>query len=117
MDIQPLQTVYRDGNLHISLDGPFTSETALQLSNTIATDYYGEGNIFVHTGRVSAISPQSRVTFEEMTEILALPRKKIYLTGQNGLKIGPNKVRVIVYDPLDKGCCGNCHDGEHSADT
>ncbi|MBM9612837.1 hypothetical protein JWJ90_00895 [Desulfobulbus rhabdoformis] len=117
MNVQALQTVYRDGNLHISLDGPFTSEMALQLSNTIATDYCGEGIIFVHTGRITAISPQSRTTFEKMTEILDLPRKKIYLTGQNGLKIGPNKVRVIVYDPLDKGCCGNCHDGEHSTDT
>lgn len=113
--MKPIQTIYREGNLHISLDGPFTAEAALQLSNAIATDYCGQGNIFVHTGRITAISPQSRATFESMVEILDLPRKKIFLTGRNGLKIGPNHVRVIVYDPLDKGCCGNCSDeGEHS---
>nr|WP_321465102.1 hypothetical protein [uncultured Desulfobulbus sp.] len=106
----------QNGHLHINLNGHFTAETALQLSNAIARNYFGEGRIFIHTGKIASISPQSRRTFSDMIDILDLPPEKMYLTGSPGLKIGPDKSRVIVYGKANSGCAGGgcddctCHD-------
>ncbi|WP_448871248.1 hypothetical protein [Desulfobulbus propionicus] len=108
MHPKTIQADQRNGNLHINLDGQFTAETALQLTSTIARAYSGKGNIFIHTARVTAIAPESRSAFADQISLLGLPQEKMYLTGVKGLDISPDKLRVIVYEKREKGCCGKC---------
>jgi hypothetical protein len=117
MHAQAIQADQRNGNLHINLDGQFTAETAVQLTSTIARSYSGQGNIFIHTAKVTAIAPESRTAFADQMHVLGLPQDKMYMTGVKGLEISPDKGRVIVYEKKKKGCCGkcrncSCHDKE-----
>jgi len=108
MQTPPLQADQRNGNLHINLDGHFSTEIALQLSSTIARVYSGRGNIFIHTAQVTTIAPESRKTLSDQISLLGLPREKMYMTGIKGLDISPDKGRVIVYEKRKKGSCGKC---------
>ena len=104
-----IQTNYRNGNLHINLKGYFNMETALKLSNSIARHYCGQGKIFIHTNLITTITPESRRTFAEMTNILGLPPEKMFLTGANGIQIGPDKSKVIIYKNNSDSCsCSDC---------
>lgn len=106
----PIHTDQRNGNLHVNLHGHFTPEIAAELPSTIARLYRGTGNIFIHTAKVTAVTPGSRSVFAHYLQLLDLPREKMYLTGIKGLDISPDKGRVIVYEKKKKGCCGRCRD-------
>jgi len=108
MQSPAIQFDQRNGNLHINIDGHFSSEIALQLSNTIARSYSGRGNIFIHTAKVTTIAPESRTILANQIITLGLPHEKMYMTGIKGLDISPDKGRVIVYEKRQKGSCGKC---------
>lgn len=105
-----IDAAHRNGNLHIRLHGHFSPQAAADVTATIAQDYHGRGNIFIHTAEVTSVAAQSRQILADQIERLALPRENLYLTGPKGLDIGPEKIRVIVYEKRKKGCCGRCHD-------
>ena len=108
MQTHAIQADQRNGNLHINLDGHFSPEMALQLTTTIASRYSGQGNIFIHTAKVTTIAPESRTALADQISILGLPQEKMYMTGIKGLDISPDQGRVIVYEKRKKGCCGKC---------
>lgn len=100
----------RKGNLHISLGGEFSHDTAMAVTYHIANKYSGKGNIFIHTKNITEIAPRSQVIFNYMVDILDLPKEKIYLMGEKGKDICHDKGRVII-TPEKKhgsGCCGKC---------
>lgn len=105
-----IDTAHRNGNLHIRIHGHFSWQAAMDVTTTIAQDYQGRGNIFIHTAEVTSVAAQSRQILADQIERLALPRENLYLTGLKGLDIGPEKIRVIVYEKRKKGCCGRCRD-------
>jgi hypothetical protein len=39
---------------------------------------------------------------------LRLPCERLYLSGTKGFDLGPDNIRVIVYEKKKKGCCGKC---------
>lgn len=86
----------RNGNLHIKLNGPFTSDTAARLTMVMAKTYPGKGNIFIHTDNISAVSPESQGAFNDLVNLSALPEDKIYLMGEKGLDICHDSGKVIV---------------------
>ncbi|WP_157469941.1 hypothetical protein [Desulfobulbus elongatus] len=107
---QPVDAAYRNGNLHINLNGPFSSETAVELSSTIAMFYEGRGNIFIHTANVTSVEPTSKSVLADHIKHLGLPCERLYMTGTKGLDMSPDNIRVIVYEKKKKGCCGRCKD-------
>jgi len=106
----PVDAAYRNGNLHINLNGPFSSAIAVELSNTIAMFYEGKGNVFIHTANVTSIEPTSKHVLAEHIKRLSVPCSHMYLTGVKGLAISPDNIKVIVYEKKKKGCCGRCRD-------
>lgn len=109
MDIRlQIQAVHRNGNLHVNLQGDFTSKTAGELTSTIARTYQGKGNIFIHTAKLTSVAPDAKHAFGQSIGSEGLPQNNIYLTGRKGLDISPDKGRVIVYEKKKPGCCGRC---------
>lgn len=99
----------RNGNLHIKLNGPFTSDTAARLTMVMAKTYPGKGNIFIHTDNISAVSPESQGAFNDLVNLSALPEDKIYLMGEKGLDICHDSGKVIVRKKRQGHiCCGKC---------
>jgi hypothetical protein len=107
---QKVDAAYRNGNLHINLNGHFSSATAVELSSTIAMFYEGKGNVFIHTANVTSIEPLSKGVLADHFKMMNLPCERMYLTGNKGLDISPDNIKVIVYEKKKKGCCGRCKD-------
>jgi hypothetical protein len=107
---QPVDAAYRNGNLHINLNGHFTAATAVELSSAIALFYEGKGNVFIHTANVTSVEPQSKSVLADHIKLLGLPSERLYLTGMKGLDLSPDNIKVIVYEKKKKGCCGKCKD-------
>lgn len=105
---QPVDAAYRNGNLHINLNGHFSSAIAIELTSTIATVYEGKGNVFIHTANVTSIEEPSKNVLADHIKFLGLPCERMYLTGEKGLDISPDNIKVIVYKKKKKGCCGRC---------
>jgi hypothetical protein len=111
---------HRNGNLHINLDGRFTTDSAELLTLVMAGAYKGAGNIFIHTRRVTEVAPDSRVVFLDLQVKTGLPKDNIYLTGEKGLDICHDAGKVIVRKEKSHGhtgCgkCGNCTCGKKRA--
>jgi len=106
---QPVDAAYRNGNLHINLNGHVSPATAIELSSAIALFYEGKGNIFIHTANVTTIEPASKHALADRLKQLDLPCDRLYLTGTKGLDLGPDNSKVIVYEKKKKGCCGRCN--------
>jgi hypothetical protein len=99
----------RNGNLHINLAGLFTPETAARLTTVMAKTYQGKGDIFIHTGKVTGVAPDSRYAFNNLLGMSGLPRDNIYLTGEKGLDISQDATKVIIRKKKhDHGGCGKC---------
>ena len=100
----------RNGNLHINLAGLFTPETAARLTTVMAKTYRGKGNIFIHTGKVTSVAPDSRYAFNNLLGMSGLPRDNVYLTGEKGLDISHDVTRVIAHKKKKHGHggCGKC---------
>lgn len=107
---QAVDAAYRNGNLHINLNGPFSPATAEEVSGAIAMFYEGRGNIFIHTANVTTVEPSSKCALADQLKGLGLPCERLYLTGTKGLDLSPDNIRVIVYEKKKKGCCGRCKD-------
>lgn len=100
----------RNGNLHIDLEGQFTPETAVLLTSAIARAYRGRGNIFIHTTKITSISPESKSVFADNIRMLGLPQENLYLTGSKGLDIASDRAKIISHERKKKSCCGRCKD-------
>ncbi|PIE73694.1 MAG: hypothetical protein CSA20_01850 [Deltaproteobacteria bacterium] len=100
---------HRNGNLHIKLNGSFTTDSAAKLTMIMLRSYQGKGNIFIHTDEISSIDPSSKCAFNELIRCSALPGKNIYLMGAKGLAICHDTGKVIVRKQRPKGRrCGQC---------
>lgn len=86
----------RNGNLHVKVKGRFGVDTAMEVTSRIARKYQTGGNVFIHTGEITAVSPQSREMFKSMLGVYGLPAKNIYLMGEKGFDICHEKGRVIM---------------------
>lgn len=107
MNTTPIIPNVRNGNLHIRLDGSFTIDTAAELATVMQNNYRGDGNIFIHTNRITEVHPASKVTFNNLLEDSPLPKSKIYMTGRKGLEISCDATKVIIHTKK-KGCGGKC---------
>jgi hypothetical protein len=105
---EPVDAAYRNGNLHINLNGHVSPATAVELSSAIAMFYEGKGNVFIHTANVTSIEPTSKSVLADHIKQLGLPCERLYLTGMKGLDLGPDNIKVIVYEKKKEGCCGKC---------
>lgn len=120
--ISRIEADQRNGNLHIHLAGQFTMETARRLTTTMARNYRGSGNIFIHTESITKVAPDSRQAFGDLMGMAVLPRENIYMIGSKGLEICPDAGKVIIPDKKKHKCCGRCkncrcHEGHgHSHD-
>ena len=109
-DIAPIATRHRNGNLHVDLLGHFDPALADRLTKNIADEYNGRGNIFIHTDGLTTIHPMAREAFGALLHHYRLPLEKLYLTGQLGFTVGPDRVKVIASHRKEKTCCGRCRD-------
>ena len=107
---QSVDAAYRNGNLHIRLNGHVSPAITAELTNAIAKLYEGKGNVFIHTANVTSIEPTSRSVLADRIKQLGLPSERLYLTGTKGLDLGPDNIKVIIYEKKKKGCCGKCKD-------
>lgn len=105
---QSVDAAYRNGNLHIRLNGHVSPAIAAELSSAIALFYEGKGNVFIHTANVTSIEPTSKSVLADHIKQLGLPCERLYLTGTKGLDLSPDNIKVIVYEKKKKGCCGKC---------
>ncbi len=100
----------RLGNLHIRLEGEFSTTTAKEVTRYISNEWNGNGNIFIHTKKITEVQPASQQVFQAMVGLLDLSREHIYFVGELGKKLCHEHGRVIV--PPDKkhhhGGCGRC---------
>ena len=105
-----IQIDRRNGNLHIKIDGIFTTDTAARLTITMAKTYPGKGNIFIHTEKIEKVMPEAKYTFTNLLNMSGLPATKVYLTGKNGLKFCHDMGKVIVQEEKkhEHGSCGKC---------
>lgn len=110
MEMAPINTDQRNGNLHINLEGMFTPDTAAQLTMVMERTYIGEGNIFIHTAGLTDIEPNSKLAFNNLLGISDLPKENVYLTGEKGLDISHDSGKVIVHKKKKHGHggCGKC---------
>jgi hypothetical protein len=96
-----------NGNLHISLSGVFSLDTARQLTTLISRNYPGRGYVFIHTSRLTRIDPLCKVLFSNLLLVPDLPREKIYLTGDKARELCYDEARLVSYEPnLAAGCNG-----------
>ncbi len=109
-DIAPIATRHRNGNLHVDLRGLFDPALADRLIQRIADEYNGRGNIFIHTDGLTTVHPEARDAFGSLLRHCRLPVEKLYLTGQLGFTVGPDRVKVITSRRKEKTCCGRCRD-------
>ena len=107
---QSVDAAYRNGNLHIRLNGHVSPAIAAELTNAIAMLYEGKGNVFIHTANVTSIEPTSRSVLADHIKQLSLPSERLYLTDTKRLNLGPDNSKVIIYEKKKKGCCGKCKD-------
>jgi hypothetical protein len=105
-----MQIHKKNGNLHINLDGQFTPDIAARLTITIAKMYQGKGNIFIHTDKITRITPDSRYAFTNLLGMSGLPQDNVYLTGEKGLEICHDTGKVIIRKKAkhSHGGCGRC---------
>ena len=105
-----INTEQRNGNLHINLEGLFTTDTAAQLTMVMEKSYVGEGNIFIHTASITDVKPDSKIAFNNLLELVTLPKENVYLTGEKGLAISHDSGKVIVHKKKKHGHggCGKC---------
>ena len=110
----------RNGDLHIKIEGMFSTDTAAQLTMVMAKSYSGEGNIFIHTAKITDVEPDSKHAFNNLLGLTGLPKENVYLTGEKGLDIIHDTGKVIVYKKRTRGhggCgkCKNCSCGKEKA--
>ncbi len=100
----------RNGNLHIDIEGRFTQDTAEALTSAMVATYKGEGNIFIHTSKITDVAPDSRMTFGNLLGGSGIPKSNVYLMGERGSDLSSESTRVIK--PKKKkhghGSCGRC---------
>ncbi len=111
MNSSVMNSDVRLGNLHIRLEGEFSTATAKEVTRHISNEWDGSGNIFIHTKNVTAVQPASQQVFQAMVGLLDLSRERIYFVGELGKELCHEHGRVIV--PPDKkhhhhGGCGRC---------
>ena len=105
-----IDTNQRNGNLHIKLEGLFTTNTAAQLAVVMEKSYVGKGNIFIHTKQVTEVTANAQEAFSSFLRLSRLPKENVYLTGEKGHHISPDSGKVIVYKKKKHGHggCGKC---------
>jgi len=114
MDFQEyLSLRHADGNVHIDIDGRFSSDRARQLSLLLATHYPGSGNIFIHTDRLDEIEPEAPNVFVNWLNVSGVPVDRVYAMGRRGMEMSTDSLRAIVpkkkgHGPHGCGKCKNC---------
>ncbi|MBU1405108.1 MAG: hypothetical protein KKE83_03830 [Proteobacteria bacterium] len=100
----------RNGNLHITIVDSFTMGAAARLVASMDSCDNRQGNIFIHTEKISDIAPNSRTAFAELLHAAGLPQDRKYFTGIQGKDIAPEGCRVIVNEHRHggHGGCGRC---------
>ena len=100
----------RNGNLHVTVSGRFDQKRVSEVGQHICRVYGGTGNIFIHTHEITEVAPNSRTMFSSMLGELSLPKKNIYLMGEQGKHICHEEGRVIIKQskPSSGGCGGRC---------
>lgn len=105
-----INTDQRNGNLHIDLEGLFTTYTAAKLVLIMEKYYQGKGNIFLHTEKISKVTLFSKAAFKTLLDLGELPQKNIYFTGEYGFVIANDATKVIIRKKKKHGHggCGKC---------
>ncbi len=110
MELDQIQAVNRNGNLHIKLFGDFNPQTAGHLSSTINQQYLGRGNVFVNTEQIGVVLATGAQLFKHSMKDSLVPYGNLFMIGKKGTKLVPDGSKVII-PPTKKGkCtgCGNC---------
>ena len=99
----------KNGHLHLSLSGKYTSFTAFKIAEMIQNLHNGKGNIFVNTTNVTGVDPYSRKALNLMLGFYSLPKQKVFLKGAKGHELSCNELRVIEPPRMQKLCsCKLC---------
>ncbi len=85
-------------NLHLYIDGMYTTETAMRSAAMISRYHTGKGNVFIHTKKISKHSPQAKDLFGDLVQLLKLPKRSIYFIGKTGFDLCHNGGRIILVD-------------------
>ncbi len=101
---------HANGNVHIDIDGRFTSDKARQLGLFLATQYRGSGNIFIHTDRLDEVEPEAPAVFVNWLNVSGVPVDRVYAMGRRGLEMSTDSLRAIVPKKRHHGHhgCGKC---------
>jgi hypothetical protein len=93
---RPIEASERKGNLHLRPQGDFSVEVVSELARLIAGRYNGRGNVFIHTERITTVSPESANGFTDLLADPDLPGAKVYVTGEKGREICREGGRLII---------------------
>jgi hypothetical protein len=92
-----LNSVFDADGLTDAFDGEadYVDGVAVQ-ARLIAGHYNGRGNVFIHTERITTVSPESANGFADLLADPDLPGAKVYVTGEKGREICREGGRLII---------------------
>lgn len=112
----------RNGNLHVTIRGTYTTQSPLRLLNCLRKNYRGTGNIFIHTDAIATIADTTGELNHELLSRASMSREQIYLIGKNAMALNFPCNKVIIPPPKKARCTGcrkcSCRDtGERMTES
>lgn len=84
------------GNLHIKIEGDFSSICAWVLIKTIYMRYRGTGRIFIRTDGLKHIHADGADLFKKHLNPGFIHLSDVYFKGEKGLLMAPDGTRVVI---------------------
>lgn len=107
MNLNPIQTAQRNGNLFIKLLGDFNPALARSTVSTINKAYRGTGNVFINTQEIDSILDTGIHIFKQNLKDSTVQHRHLFMVGPKGLDMVPEGSQVIV-PPTKKGGSSGC---------
>ncbi len=110
MESRNLAMRHQEGNVHLDIDGRFTSDTARQVGRLLATQYTGSGYIFIHTECLIEVEADVALVFGKCLADAGIPVERVYALGLAGLEWNNDTKQNIVAAEKKQGHhgCGKC---------
>ena len=100
---------HRNGNLFIKFAGSLNSGAAEKLLEVMASEYKGQGNVFVNTEKTACIHNCGQQAFLNGLNDTKVPLTNLFFIGKKGIEFEVQNCKVIV--PPKNKCCGKCKRG------
>lgn len=108
MDNFTINSRENNNDLHIQLTGTFDDNSAYALKSICKSQYKTGGRLFIDLRSMTNLKPNQQLQFKQLLGELTLPPQKMYLKGEQALKIGYNGTRVLLMKSKKCACIKPC---------